>query len=68
MIDVGENATPSFFDIDGDGDLDMLIGTGGMPGATGFKGGLWLLKNEGPPQRHPHLKWNLKIIWIYHLH
>lgn len=47
MIDVGENAAPTFFDVDGDGDLDMIIGTGGMPTTSGFKGGLWLLKNTG---------------------
>jgi len=27
--------------------LDILIGTGGMPAQTGFKGGFWLLKNNG---------------------
>jgi len=47
MIDVGENASPSFFDVDADGDLDMIIGTGGTQGTTGFRGRLWLLKNTG---------------------
>lgn len=49
MIDVGENAAPAFFDVDGDGDLDMLIGTGGNPVQNGFKGSLWYLKNNGTP-------------------
>ena len=31
MIDVGDNSVPAFADIDGDGDLDMLISHNGFP-------------------------------------
>ncbi|WP_254411959.1 T9SS type A sorting domain-containing protein [Dyadobacter diqingensis] len=50
MLDVGENAAPSFFDVDGDGDLDMVIGAGGTRDGNNFRGRLWLLRNVGDKQ------------------
>lgn len=51
MIDVGENAAVSFFDVDGDGDADMVIGNRGTFNGTDFRGALWLFKNTGTPAR-----------------
>jgi len=50
MLDVGENAAPSFFDADGDGDLDVILGTGGTRDGNSFRGRLWLLRNVGDVQ------------------
>ncbi len=49
MIDVGENAAVSFFDVDGDGDADMIIGNRGTYDGQNFQGALWLFKNTGTP-------------------
>jgi hypothetical protein len=46
MIDVGDLASPTFFDMDGDGDQDLLIGTYLQ---SGFAGTLRYYKNTGTP-------------------
>ncbi|MBO0934504.1 FG-GAP-like repeat-containing protein [Fibrella aquatilis] len=47
MIDVGENAAPAFADLDGDGDLDMLVGQAGSMGTNGYRARLWRFDNTG---------------------
>jgi hypothetical protein len=46
MIDVGEKASPCFFDIDADGDLDLLIGHAGYRKANDVKAGIYLYENQ----------------------
>lgn len=47
MIDVGDNAVPAFFDIDGDGDPDLIIGQ--MNDRGTHTGSLTLYENTGTP-------------------
>lgn len=47
MLDVGENAAPLWWDADGDGDLDLLIGNSGIRGAMGVRASLAYYENVG---------------------
>ncbi|NVK86039.1 MAG: T9SS type A sorting domain-containing protein [Cytophagia bacterium] len=47
MIDVGEDAFPTFYDYDQDGDLDLFIGNTGTQMNGAFTGTIWLYENTG---------------------
>ena len=50
MIDVGENASPVFWDADQDGDLDLLIGNAGIRGEKGVRASIYWYENKGTDQ------------------
>jgi len=47
MIDLGENSVPVLVDEDGDGDLDLLVGSNGYASGSQFYGYLSLFRNTG---------------------
>lgn len=47
ILDLGEGANPTFFDYNGDGLLDIVVGNGGYYNGVNKRGKLALLKNIG---------------------
>ncbi|WP_266368105.1 T9SS type A sorting domain-containing protein [Tellurirhabdus rosea] len=56
MIDVGEDAAPLLADLDGDGDLDLLIGNAGIRGNLGVRASLTQYENTGTAAQ-PVFQW-----------
>lgn len=51
MIDAGENSNPCFFDVNGDGLKDILLGSGGFKDSSSAVYKLLYYKNTGTPEQ-----------------